>query len=306
MTTRQIRGGALSAVGLVCALAVSASVVRAQSALPTGWASREVGRTGIDGSATVSSGTWTVAGSGANIWGTSDEFRFAYQQITGDVDIRVRLASFEDVNAYSKAGVMIRETLNGNSRNAYLMLIPGSGLFMQSRPSPGAATARLSGRAGAVPLWLRLVRQGNQFSSYYSIPRTERRGRRPVRRQSTWPPQSMSALRYEPLRLAALDSDVHQSSGQRGAGSASGSDRSASDRHHHAPRAMDQPRRRQPQPCWLVVGSWWHLHRSGGRRNIWGTSDEFHFVYQPMQGDVEVIARVASLQPLIRGRRQAS
>ncbi len=114
-------------MGLVCALAVSASLVRAQSALPTGWASRDIGSTGIVGSAAVSSGTWTIAGSGANIWGTSDEFRFAYQQITGDVDIRVRLASFEDVEQYSKAGVMIRETLNANSRNAFMMLMPDSG-----------------------------------------------------------------------------------------------------------------------------------------------------------------------------------
>ncbi len=114
------------------------------------------------------SGTWMVAGSGTNIWGTSDEFRFAYRQITGDVDIRVRLTSFEDVNRYSKAGVMIRETLNANSRNAYLMFMPDSGVFMQSRPSPGAATARLTGRAGAAPVWLRLIRHGNQFTSYYS------------------------------------------------------------------------------------------------------------------------------------------
>ena len=111
-------------MGFVCALAVSASVVRAQSALPTGWASRDVGSTGIAGSATASSGTWTIAGSGANIWGTADEFRFAYQQVTGDVDIRVRLASFEDLQDWSKAGVMIRESLNANARNAFMMLMP--------------------------------------------------------------------------------------------------------------------------------------------------------------------------------------
>ena len=143
MTTRQIRGGALSAVGLVCALAVSASVVRAQSALPTGWASREIGSTGMDGSATVSSGTWTITGGGANIWGTSDEFRFAYHQITGDVDIRVRLASFQDLEQFSKAGVMIRETLNGNSRNAFMLLRADSALFLQSRLALTAVRERV-------------------------------------------------------------------------------------------------------------------------------------------------------------------
>ena len=154
-------------MGLVCALAVSASLVRAQSALPTGWASRDIGSPGIVGGVAVSSGTWTVAGSGSNIWKTSDEFQFAYRQITGDVDIRVRLASFEDVLKFSKAGVMIRETLNANSSNAFVMLMPG-GVFMQARPTAGASTARTSGIAEAAPVWLRLVRQGTKFTGYFS------------------------------------------------------------------------------------------------------------------------------------------
>ena len=44
----------------------------------------------------------------------------------------------------------------------------------------------------------------------------------------------------------------------------------------------------------------------GGGADIWDTSDQFQFVYQPLQGDVEVIARVASLQhadALVEGRR---
>ena len=82
-------------------------------------------------------GTWTIAGSGANIWGTSDEFRFAYRQITGDVDIRVRLARFEDLQDWSKAGVMIRETLSANARNAFMMLMPDYGVFLQSRANQG-------------------------------------------------------------------------------------------------------------------------------------------------------------------------
>ena len=168
LTTRQIRGGALSAAGLVCALAVSASLVRAQSALPTGWASRDIGSTGQVGSASVSSGTWTITGSGANIWGTSDEFRFAYQQITGDVDIRVRLASLEDFRKFSKAGVMIRETLNADSRNAFMLFRADRTLFLQSRSRPDGSTTALDTFAGAAPVWLRLVRRGSEFTGYFS------------------------------------------------------------------------------------------------------------------------------------------
>ena len=29
--------------------------------------------------------------------------------------------------------------------------------------------------------------------------------------------------------------------------------------------------------------------------DIWGTSDQFHFVYRPITGDVEILARIASM-----------
>ena len=168
MQKRLIRGGALSAVAVVCALSVGAGLVRAQSGLPTGWSSRDIGSTGVAGSAAVSSGTWTIDGSGANISGSSDEFHFAYQQISGDVDIRVRVASFEDVHDWSKTGVMIRETLGGNARNAFMMVTPQRGRFLQSRSNQGGQTNRLTGFSGAAPVWLRLVRQGSQFTGYFS------------------------------------------------------------------------------------------------------------------------------------------
>ena len=127
---------------------------------------------------------------------------------------------------------MIRETLNANARNAFMMLIPDSGVFMQSRATQGGATARLTGRAGAAPVWLRLVRQGNQFTGYLSSNGT------------SWTTAgtvtiNMTAAAYvgpgghEPRRLGTLDCDVHQSSVQLGIGLGIG--------HHHAPRAMDQP-----------------------------------------------------------------
>ena len=223
-------------MGLVCALAVSASVVRAQSALPSGWASRDVGSTGILGGAAVSSGTWMVAGSGTNIWGTSDEFRFAYRQITGDVDIRVRLASFEDVNWYSKAGVMIRETLNANSRNAYLMLMPDSG-----RVHAVATEPRRGNVAADWPRWRRscLVASGSTGQPVHQLLFRERDvldvGRYDDNqhdRRSLCRPGGDGRL-----RRADLDSDIHQSSGQRRIRIG----------HHHASRAMGQPRPRQPQ-----------------------------------------------------------
>src|SRR4029453_9929829 len=35
---------------------------------------------------------------------------------------------------------------------------------------------------------------------------------------------------------------------------------------------------------------------SGAGADIWNTKDEFQFVYQPLQGDAEIVARVAPLR----------
>jgi regulation of enolase protein 1 (concanavalin A-like superfamily) len=285
LTTRQIRGGALSAVGLVCALAVGASVVRAQSALPAGWASREIGSTGMDGSAAFSSGTWTITGGGANIWGTSDEFRFAYQQITGDVDIRVRLASLEDFQRYSKAGVMIRETLNADSRNAFILFRGDSTLFLQSRPKPGGSTARGTYFAGAVPVWLRLVRRGSEFTGYFSSNGTSwtTAGTATV---------SMAATAYVGLAVTSRTDSALST--------ATFTNLQFSDGDGPTTTTLPAPWTGRDIGSPALAGS---ASAAGGTFtvtaggiDIWGTSDQFHFVYQPLQGDVEVIARVASLQ----------
>ena len=214
MEKRQIRGGALSAIVFVCALSASAGLVRAQSALPTtGWASRDIGSTGMVGSAAVSSSTRTVAGSGANISGTSDEFRFAYHQITGDVDIRVRLTRFEDLEEYSKAGVMIRETLNANARNAFMLFRADSTLFLQSRLNPGGIygpgdlfcwgrSCLVAARPTGQPVHRLLFRERDVLDDgWYDDNQHDRRS---IRR----------AGGHQPLGQGTLDGNVHQSPGQ--------------------------------------------------------------------------------------------
>jgi regulation of enolase protein 1 (concanavalin A-like superfamily) len=283
LQTRQIRGGALSAIAVVCALSTGAGVVRAQSNLPSGWASRDIGSTGLAGNAAVAAGTWVIAGSGANIWGTADEFRFAYRQITGDVDIRVRLTSFADVQEWSKAGVMIRETLNANARNAFMMFMPDSGLFMQSRSNTGTSTARLTGAAGSAPLWLRLVRQGNQFTGYSSANGTSwtALGTATV---------NMAAAAYVGLAVTSRSDSALATATftnlQVGAGAGTTT----------LPAPWASRDLGSPALSGSASAAGGTFAVTAGGADIWGTSDQFHFVYQPLQGDAEVIARVASLQ----------
>src|SRR6185503_8892759 len=69
--------------------------------LPAGWQTGDVGGVGVAGTATSSGGTFTLTGSGTDVWGTADSFRFVYQTLTGDGQITARVASVPQVHVWS-------------------------------------------------------------------------------------------------------------------------------------------------------------------------------------------------------------
>ena len=284
MSKKLLQGGALSAAVIVCALAVSAGRVVAQSGtLPTGWSTADVGTTGVVGSASATSGTWTLDGSGLDVYGTSDEFRFAYQQVTGDLDIRVRATSLESVDAWSKAGVMIRESLNANARNAFMLVSPSNGRGFQARTAPGGTTAWTSGGSGTAPVWLRLVRQGNLFTGYLSSDGT------------SWTPTgsatiNMPAAAYVGLAVTSHVDNTLATATFTGLLVTPGQVASG------LPAPWANGDLGGPSAAGAASAAGGTFTVRGGGADIWDSSDQMQFVYQPLQGDVEVIARVASLQ----------
>lgn len=130
----------------------------------------DIGQVAVAGSTSTSNGVYTVRASGADIWGTEDEFRFVYVAMSGDGEVTARVDSLTNTHSWSKAGVMIRETLNSNSRYAYTLVSATNGVSFQNRRSTGAL-AQQSGSADLVsraPYWVRLRRAGNVFSAYVS------------------------------------------------------------------------------------------------------------------------------------------
>lgn len=146
----------------------SATTKSAASSLPSPWQTQDVGAVAATGSASHSSGTFSIEGSGADIWGTADEFRYVYQQVSGDVTITARIASVQNTNVWAKAGVMVRESLAAGSKHAMSVVTPSKGTSFQRRTSTNGSSAHTTVSAIAAPYWVRIVRSGNTLSSYYS------------------------------------------------------------------------------------------------------------------------------------------
>jgi len=156
---------------LLVSFALMLSLVGSASAvLPDGWQSLDIHTTG--GSADVNDGTWTVNGTGDDVWGWWDRFHYAYLPLTGDGQISVRVVdNGTGSNGWAKGGVMIRETLADNSKQAIMAITggQGGGIAFQCRPDTGGASFSSHGNLFASPpYWVMLKREGNTITGYSS------------------------------------------------------------------------------------------------------------------------------------------
>ncbi|MBI4714673.1 MAG: hypothetical protein HY760_01785, partial [Nitrospirae bacterium] len=131
------------------------------SAYSTPWTSLDI-NAGVAGT-TLPVGTdgYNIEGGGADIWGTSDGFRFVYQSYSGNFDLRARVASVENTDSWAKAGVMVRQSTDADSIHAIMVATPGNGFSFQRRTTTGGESSFTSGGSTSYPnSWVRLLRVG--------------------------------------------------------------------------------------------------------------------------------------------------
>ncbi len=135
--------------------------------LPAPWTSTNIGTVGLAGSTQITDGNWTVLASGEDIWSDSDNFHFVYQMGNGDVELIARVSSVQSTHNYAKCGVMIRESLDANSTNAFIGITPLKATF-QRRIATGGSTSSTTNNDYIAPYWVKLTRVGNTFAGYRS------------------------------------------------------------------------------------------------------------------------------------------
>lgn len=133
---------------------------------------------------TTNLGGFTVIGGGQDIWTANDGFHFVYKQISGDFDMRLRVLNVGGGTGSSvRGGLMVRESLDANSRNVCMLsyAVGNNNWVATWRPNTGATTvipgAAAAGNYGLTNrgagfrypnAWVRLKRSGTTISAYYS------------------------------------------------------------------------------------------------------------------------------------------
>ncbi len=147
-----------NAAGARTSAAVAVTVTGTPTGLPAPWANGDIGGPALSGSASASAGTYSLVGAGTDIWGTSDQFHFVNQPLQGDVEVIARVASLQQMDPWSKAGIMIRESLTGGSRHTSMLASSANGWSFQRRIATAGTSSHSAGPGGAAPGWVRLVR----------------------------------------------------------------------------------------------------------------------------------------------------
>jgi hypothetical protein len=146
------------------ATTLTLTVAASPPPLPSPWADTDVGSPLIAGSASYSGGVFTVNGSGADIFGTNDQFNYVYQPTTGNGTIIARVTSLTNTSSNAKAGVIWKASTATGSPYILIAAAP-SGLVKVQYNFNGSITQATY----AYPnLWMKLVRSGANFSAYLS------------------------------------------------------------------------------------------------------------------------------------------
>jgi hypothetical protein len=124
---------------------------------------------------TEAAGKITLTGDGTDIWNNSDQFTFAYKTLDGDGSMTARVVSIgPGSNTWAKAGVMIRDSLDGGSTHAMTVMTAnsdgtaGNGASFQYRATTdGTSVNSDSGAVVAPPYWVKIDRLGDSLTGSY-------------------------------------------------------------------------------------------------------------------------------------------
>ncbi len=109
-------------------------------------------------------GKYTLSGSGSNVWGASDEFRFAYQKIKGNFIINAETHLLgRGTEGHRKGGLMVRTDLSNDSQMATAVTHGDLTTGFQYRPGKGSEVVSNMSEILQADI-LQLERHGNTFT----------------------------------------------------------------------------------------------------------------------------------------------
>ena len=250
----------------------------APETLPAGWTPSAVGGDGGALATDEGGGRFMLQSSGSDIWNRADEFSFVSRVLAGDGDVVARVDALEGTHRWSKAGVMVRASLEEDSAHAFALVSAARGVALQRRRVNGGLSASTDGAAGTAPQWLWLSRRGNRLHAF-----TARDG-------EGWRLIGSDDIALPHEVFVGLAVTNHERNGVATATFSNVSVTRVSDAGWTAADVGAVGRKGSES----LGGS--QLRVRGAGSDVWDRADAFRFVWQRVDGDLDMVARLLSVQ----------
>jgi len=249
----------------------------------SGWTCLSIGAPALTGNQTVNNGTWNISAAGADIWGIADQFQFESQTLASDGSISAHITALTSPSSWAKAGVMLRQTTDSGSPYYALLITPGNGITVQYRKTQGGSSAQLTGMAGTVPNYLWVDRVGSTYSAYTSSDGLN----------WTLVPKSTMTLSMSGAVLGGLAFTSHNAK-VLGTATFNTVNVSTTALPPSCPTGWSCADIGAPTLTGnqYVNGGTWTVNASGN--DIWGTADQYHYIWQALATDGSVSAHVTT------------
>ena len=148
---------------------INYTAVNCCESAPAGWTKTDLGTAPVPGELcyTPLNGNYKITSHASGLGGTSDNIPFVYKPLTGDGQIIARVNTVSTNYNYA-GGIMIRKSLAANSAFVFLNSLDTRGVFDIFRTTDGANTGYHAVTALAMPMWLKLLRESNTITAFYS------------------------------------------------------------------------------------------------------------------------------------------
>jgi regulation of enolase protein 1 (concanavalin A-like superfamily) len=193
--------------------------------------------------------------------------------LNGDGQVTARVATEQNVDVWTKAGVMIRDSVAPASRQALMLVSPAKGSAFQRRVATSGVSIHTAGTAVTAPYWVRLSRVGSTITASQSAD------------GATWTVVGTDTIAFQQTVLIGLAVSSHSTTA------------AATATFDHV--AVESLWSNQDIGAVGLAGSTSIADGvftvTGAGADIWGAADAFHFTYQRLTGDGEIVARVATV-----------
>ena len=152
---------------ITCLLATSFTALAESEKLGSFTGSDDVGAPPLKGSAEFDSGTgqYKITGSGADIWGTADQFHYVWREMSGNFTVSATAKFLTEGIGHRKAVLMLRKSLDTDSPFMQLAIHGDGTPSVQFRNTKGDTVNTVDFPVEGPGVWkLKLARQGTTIT----------------------------------------------------------------------------------------------------------------------------------------------